>query len=161
MPRNRIAATLAIAFCSLAAVIGSGSGAHAATTAPAYAPASNERLQYLTSSPTTSDPTASVSRSIYLAAGCYERDLYIETSNWEDIGDITKGAIYLSAGWYQWQDALIPEPNYSYTLQDLLVGSNPYTNPSIWTFPSLHVPYNGNYHWGTGLRWLSTKCPPY
>lgn len=157
--KNRIAVALAVVFCSLAAVLGGGSGAHAATYPPAY----NERAQFLAAGPGSGDPVAYKARPINLVAGCYDRELFIEGTDagTESYARSFSGAMYLSAGAYNWQDALIPEPGYHYALNDIIYGVYPYTTPSTWEWSPLYLSVSGNYVWGTELRWLSPKCPPY
>jgi hypothetical protein len=140
-----------------AAVTGNGPGAHAAAVTPAYAPAFNEKYTSLDTPAPVGGDSAYVQRSIYLAAGCYARNLFLDGPD----GQTYSAPMYLSAGWYFWQDVLTPEPAGplagGYSLDDWLTGTDPATEPSEWSgFFVLNT--GGTYLWGGGLTWVRATC---
>jgi hypothetical protein len=129
-----------------------GNGAHAAAVTPAYAPAFDEKYTYLEAPSPLGGESASVQRSIYLAAGCYARNLFIDGPD----GQTYSAPMYLSAGWYLWQDALTPDDG-GYTLEDWLTGTDPDTELSAWS-DFFRLNSSTTYLWGGGLTWVRATC---
>jgi hypothetical protein len=118
---------VALVASTLIAVSASPTAASAAG-ATAY----NQRNQYLTAVPNTTNRSC-VSRRILLAADTYVRTLYLYDEE-SSYGDSIQGAMTLGAGWYLWEDCLQGTNHYSYTHTDTLNPDNPNWATSTWTF---------------------------
>jgi hypothetical protein len=120
------------------AVLGAPSAASAEQDFPT---AFNTREQWLTADPTPVDDTACVDRRVELASGHYDWDQWL--------GNAQRLDVYLGAGWYTWEDCLIPEDGY-YVQETSLNPDNPEWD-TIRLEDSFRLTQHGTYTWGSIL----------
>lgn len=142
----RLKRGIAAALATAALLFG---GAAAVPANAAYPTAYNTRTQFLVGAPVPPDPFAYITRSITLAAGCY--DWALRWGGYED-----KGAKQIPAGTYTWTDHLAYDSGWQYLQgSELDSSSRSLTTGTDWIHS---LPNDGNVWWGSSLLWIRATC---
>ena len=134
-------------FKKVSIVVGITAALAFAADAPAFAAgtAYNEHpTQFLTASPSSSNPEACIVKSITLDAGTYTWKVYISA---ETGGNFRQ--IKLAAGKYKWDDCLQPEAGKYHQVSILTPTSFNGDSAVLDQYDSLAS--DGNYYWGSYL----------